>query len=63
MKSPDAGTTMVLGAAVGSVIGVFLDDISMAMGIGAAVGAIVGGILVDLHKVANANSRSNTTEE
>lgn len=59
MKSPDAGTFMALGAAVGSVIGVFLDNINMAMGLGAGIGAVVGGILMYTRKAR----RANTLEE
>jgi len=54
--SVDAGTTMVLGAGIGTIIGIFFDNISMAMSIGAATGAILGGIFMHKHKIINSNS-------
>jgi len=63
MKSPDAGTTMVLGAGIGSVIGIFLGNINMAMSLGAAAGAILGGIFMHIRKASNSNSDSNSLEE
>ena len=63
MKSVDAGTTMVLGAGIGSIIGIFLDNISMAMGIGAATGAILGGIVMHMNKKKNSKNTMNISEE
>jgi len=40
MKSPNAGTTMAFGAAVGTILGVTNGNISMSMSIGAGIGGV-----------------------
>ena len=58
MKSPNAGTTMAFGAAVGTILGVTNGNISMSMSIGAGIGAIIGGVFMLISK----SNRSNIEE-
>lgn len=55
MKSPDAGTTMTFGAAVGTIFGVINGNISMSMAIGAGIGAIIGGVFMLISKMNRSN--------
>ena len=55
MKSPDPGTTMALGAAIGSLVGVCYGNISLSMSIGAGTGAIIGGVFMLKNKLFNTN--------
>jgi len=59
MKSPDAGTTMTLGAAIGTVVGIYYGNISLSMSIGAGVGAILGGMFM----LKNILIKSNKDEQ
>ena len=55
MISPDPGITMALGAAIGTVVGIYYGNISMSMSIGAGAGAILGGMFMLKNKLTNSN--------
>ena len=51
MRTLDAGTTMSVGAAIGSIIGVLHGNINLSVAIGAAAGAMIGGIFMMKNKL------------